>query len=200
MLQTIVRLYGSRDFKGLETFLNENADDQVLLQWNCKDSNMMPNMEIRGIGNLLNFFKAMSNSVPDDLFSLSDITIRNSQKYCNITANFEYSATVVVDMLVTSKTTDELCSEKTSEVTIDLGDLSDKVEKLDLSAISSTDGKLAVPELKFTSGSVRPTIYTRKGTGYMVLHLNSDKKIYLWEKHILEVHDDKEIVAFKRQK
>lgn len=110
MMQRMMTSYGTRNFKALKSFLDENALPQFLLRTisiietlsnenNCDQ--ILPNKtEIRGIDNSIDFLKSLSHSLPDELQTFSKIVVKCGLKSSCIYAEFSISATPVFDIIL----------------------------------------------------------------------------------------------------
>jgi hypothetical protein len=199
-LRVIFDCFHTSDFKLLKKFMTKYAFDYMLFRFQSTSSTpdingqiVIPNnLEIRGINEFVGFTKAIATTKPDQIYMLSDTTIRNTQRSCCLTSNFTMMGTCVYDLVLKKKKINEennnkirrsLSNQDVSNTnTIKLTELCGKVDSL--SIFQSEEDE----EITFDKGSKLEKLHPHKGTGVITIHfLNKEMKIHLIE---YKVHFD----------
>ena len=201
LLQNLMKLYSCRDFRGLKRLLDASAVPQMLIRFTFLTSNnldpfILPNRtEIRGSQNIVNFMKAISRAMPDDVYIISNILVRCGFKGSSIHGNFTMAGTAVYDVLLnTSKSVLENsnirdpkkkkadCDPRNDElIQINLSNLSNGSEESVLNMSEQGNNSLEQEIYTFENSDVKKDVKTYTGDGVAVLYLNSDHKLHLFE-------------------
>ena len=187
--------FHNANFKKLGDFLHGHAFEYLLFKYQstnnspAKSQVILPsNVDIRGIDAFVSFVEAISRVKPDQIFIVSDTTIRNTVRSCSITTKFTAMGTSVYELLLRRRKSDNgdkktsNKSRKIDDEVTNLTNLCGKVESLDI--YQSVKGE----KLDFDKGVRLNSMVANKGEGTLTIHfLNKERKIHLIE---YKVHYD----------
>ena len=188
----ILDCFHNSDFENLRAYLRENAFEYLLFKYQSTAPNnksigqvILPNnMDIRGIDAVVSFAEACSRAKPDQIFLVSETTIKNTNRSCSITASFTAKGTCVYDILMErGKPEDQSRCPKNSRrisalsTTItNITNLRETVSYLDISPSTNDE------TIRFSEGSRLKSMIVNEGVGTLSIHfLNNEMKIHLIE-------------------